>query len=104
MKSMDTITKLLKTGPLKDLNIAERAFYLNRQINRSQKIIPQGIKSDISTMLYDLTYTEMVLSLSRLYDNPSKKYPTRCIKQLYQIVEQSDFDLESKESKIYALN
>jgi hypothetical protein len=100
---MDTVDKLIKTGLLKDLHIAERSFYLNRQINRSQKIIPQGTKSDISTMLYDLTYTEMVLSLSRLYDNPSNKYPTRCIKQLYQHITDSNFDLEAKDNKIYAL-
>ena len=101
--SMETIANLIRTGLLKDLLIAERSFYLNRQINKSHKIIPPGIKSDISTMLYDLTYTEMVLSLSRLYDNPSRKYPTRCIKQLYQELRQINFEAEAKEPKIYAL-
>jgi len=100
---METIIDIIKPGLLRDLHIAERSFTLNKQINLSQKDIPAGNKTQIAKMLFDLTYTEMVLALCRLYDNPSKKYPTRCIKQLYQLFKASDYQIEMKRSSVTAL-
>jgi len=100
---MGTIIDIIKPALLKDLHIAERSYTLNRQINKSQKEIPTGSKTEIAKMLFDLSYTEMVLSLCRLYDNPSKRYPTRCIKQLYEFIKKNDFQTELKRSPDIAL-
>lgn len=100
---MEKIIEIITKGLLKDLHIAERSLYLNRKISELRDKIPKGTKSDISTMLYDLTYTELVLSLSRLYDSLNERYPTRCIRQLYETLRNSSFEPETKEEKAYAL-
>ena len=84
MRYMDNITAIITNGLLKDLHIAERTFYLNRKISLLHSTIPEGYKYDISYILYDLSYTEMILGLSRLYDNLNNRYPTRCLKLLYK--------------------
>lgn len=96
---MEAITHLIKNGLLKDLHIAEKSFRLNKKISESQNEIVNPVKKDISKILYDLTYTEMILSLCRLYDKPDKSYPTICLKQLYKKLKESDYKLELKESK-----
>jgi len=47
----------------------------------------------------DLSYTEMVLSLARIYDTPNKKYPTRCLKKLYSIIKESDYQIALNDNK-----
>jgi len=46
----------------------------------------------------------MVMSLCRLYDNPSKKYTTRCIRQLYEFAKMSDYKMELKVPSNLALS
>ncbi len=100
---MESITHLIKSGLLKDLHIAERSFLLNKKISESQKDFSTGTKADISKILFDLTYTEMVLSLCRLYDTPNKRYPTRCLKQLYEAIKSDNYQTDLKESKTIIL-
>ncbi len=95
---MESITHLIKTGLLKDLNIAEKSFRLNKKIVDSKNDIHSNCKIDIANILYDLTYTEMLLSLCRLYDTPDKKYPTICLKQLYKKIKEINYEVVLKES------
>ncbi len=101
---MENIKKIIKEGILNDLHICERSFRLNKSINESQKKIPQGVKTDIAGILYNLTYTELVLSLARIYDNSSSKYPTRCLKALYNYLETNMSNLRLQESKDIVLS
>jgi len=96
---MDEIQNIIKNGLVKDIAIAERCLKLNRKINRLHANTEDKIKKDISLILYDLSYTEMVLSLSRIFDTPSKKYPTRCLKKLHQIADQVDLTEELNKNK-----
>ena len=91
---MDAVTNLIQNGLLKDLLISQRSYLLNKEIHEISKVKLTPIKTDISKILYDLTYTEMVLALCRLYDEPAKKYPTRCIKQLYMLIKDAEYKTE----------
>ena len=93
---MDLIKDIIVKGLLGDLKIAERSFRLNKKIKELGKADLETSKKDISEILRDLSYTEMVLSLARIYDNPNKKYPTRCLKRLYQVVKEADFQIDLK--------
>lgn len=100
---MEKIKQIILSGLLKDVLISEKSFSLNKEINETYAAIPKGIKASISDILYDLSYTEMVLSLSRLYDNTSKKYPTRCLKQLYSYVKSENYNIDISEFREDAL-
>src|SRR6476661_3341549 len=91
---METLKKIILNGVLKDVLLAERAYSLNKEININYSTIPKGISVDISNILYDLSYTEMILALCRIYDTPSKKYPTRCLKQIYKVIKEADYNLD----------
>jgi hypothetical protein len=93
---MEQITDLIKNGLLRDLIITERSFLLNKKIKDSTGKLSSSTKLEISKILYDLTYTELVLGLCRLFDTP-KNYPTRCLKQLYNIVEVSENIIKVKD-------
>jgi hypothetical protein len=91
---METLKQIILKGVLKDVLLAERSYTLNKEINISHSKITKGVDADISWILYDLSYTEMVLSLCRIYDTPNKRFPTRCLKQIYQVIKESDYDLD----------
>jgi len=91
---METLKQIILKGVLKDVLLAERSYTLNKEIKISHSKIPKGVDADISWILYDLSYTEMVLSLCRIYDTPNKRFPTRCLKQIYQVIKKSDYDLD----------
>lgn len=97
---MESISHLITTGLLNDLIVAERSYLLNKAINKMHSGIESNIKTDISKILFDLSYTEMVLSLASLYDNTSKKYQTRCIKRLYQLVEEENYEVFVNKSNV----
>lgn len=91
---MEVLKKIILNGILKDLLFAERSYYLNKEINTNYSEIPKGINFEISKIMYDLSYTEMVLAICRIYDATNKKYPTRCLKQIYKVIKEADYDLE----------
>lgn len=91
---METIKRIILGGVLKDVLLAERSYSLNKEINVNYSTIPKGISVDISDILYELSYTEMVLALCRIYDAPSNKYPTRCLNQIYKVIQSADYNLE----------
>jgi hypothetical protein len=96
---MNEIKNIIQEGLTKDIVIAERCLKLNKKISQFHNKTSDKIKKDISLILYDLSYTEMVLSLSRIFDIPDKKYPTRCIKKLHQIARQEILQDEIKKNK-----
>jgi hypothetical protein len=99
----DPVYSLLK-GVLNDVLLAERSFSLNREINTSYPTMPKGVEADISWILFDLSYTEMVLSLCRIFDTPDKKYPNRCLRQIYKVIKDSDYDIHIQDRNEVLLN
>lgn len=91
---METLRKIILHGVLKDVLLAERSYSLNKEINTNYSKIPKGVSVNISNILYDLSYTEMILALCRIYDTASNKYPTRCLKQIYKVIKEADYDLD----------
>ena len=96
---MDLIKDIIVRGLLGDLRIAERSFRLNKKIKELGKEDLAITKKGISEILRDLSYTEMVLSLARIYDNPNRKYSTRCLKRLYQVIKDADYQVDLKNHK-----
>lgn len=88
---MEDIQNIILKGLLKDISIANRCLKLNYKIGQRLKVISSQTKRDMSKILYDLTYTEMILSLARLYDIPKKKYSVRCLGSLYKKIEQTNY-------------
>src|SRR5207237_1970728 len=91
---MEILKRIILKGVLKDLLLAERSFSLNKEININYSSIPKDVNIEITNILYDLSYTEMILSLCRIYDTPHKKHPTRCLKQIYNVFEEADYDFD----------
>jgi len=95
---MESIKNVILKGLLVDIKIAERSFRLNKKINELYNENLQPLKKSIATIMSDLSYTEMVLSLARIYDTP-KNYPTRCLKQLYSIIKKSNYQIALNDNK-----
>ena len=96
---MESIKNVILNGLLADIKIAEQSFRLNKKINELYNENLQPLKKSIATIMSDLSYTEMVLSLARIYDTPNKKYPTRCLKQLYLIIKESNYQIALNDNK-----
>lgn len=90
---METLKKIILNGILKDVLYAERSYTLNKEIYTNYSTIPKGVGVDITNFLYDLSYTEMVLALCRIYDTPNN-YPTQCLKQIYKVIKEADYNLD----------
>lgn len=91
---METLKRIILSGILKDVLLAERSYSLNKEINTSHSEMLEGVEADIAWILYDLSYTEMILSLCRIYDTPDKRFPTRCLKQIYKFIKDNSYDLD----------
>lgn len=94
--SREAIEDTVKNGLLVDIFRFERALALKRKIaSHSEEI------NDSSNGNYGLAFraissaltTEAILAASRLNDNPSKKYPTRCLRGLLSYLEKYHEDL-----------
>jgi len=96
---MESIKKVILNGLLADIKIAERSFRLNKKINELYNKNLQPPKKSISTIMRDLRYTEMILSLARIYDNLNKTNPIRCLKKLYSIIKESDYQIALDDNK-----
>ena len=81
---MESIKNVILKGLLVDIKIAERSFRLNKKINELYNENLQPLKKSIATIMSDLSYTEMVLSLARIYDTP-KNYPTSVLNSYTQL-------------------
>lgn len=88
--SREAIEDTVKKGLLGDIFRFERALALKRKIGSHSEAI-----NDSSNGNYGLAFraissalsTEAVLAASRINDNPSKKYPTRCLRGLLSYLE-----------------
>ncbi|WP_237133822.1 hypothetical protein [Pseudohongiella sp. O18] len=88
--SREAIEDTVKNGLIGDIFRFERALALKRKIASHSELI-----NDTSNGNYGLAFrtidsslsTEAILAASRINDNPSKKYPTRCLRGLLSYLE-----------------
>ena len=81
---------ILDNGLVSDLYKAERAIHVNKRIRDNAKYINESKVSSRTLFVYiqTLSFNEAVLALSRIYDNPDKRYPTRCILRVIELLKE----------------
>lgn len=88
---------ILDNGLVPDMYKAERAIHVNKRIRANANYINESKASSRTLFVYiqTLSFNEAVLALSRIYDNPDKRYPTRCILKVIELLKD-----KSKETPI----
>jgi len=87
----EQISDIILHGLVTDLYRTERAIIIHQEIGKYSTIINESnsqIKK-VFILLQELLFTEAILSLSRIYDTPNKKYPNRCILRLINMLKDS---------------
>jgi len=80
--SIDKFEDLVKNGLVADIFKADRAFYTMKEVGESSNKINKNEPSSFRELfgtIQDALQSETLLATSRLFDRPSKFYPTRCI-------------------------
>jgi hypothetical protein len=91
MTDLEKIQDLQLEGIAKDIFKAELNFNIYLKIkNVWERLKDLDINEQkLFVYLKDSAVEKTVLHLSKLYDNPNKKYPTRCIEEVIKVVEQN---------------
>ena len=92
----------IKNGLVTDIFKMERSYALLRKISEySQQINISNLVNFgyLFGAIQQSLQTDAILSVARLYDNPNKRYPTRCIKGLLQFLEDNINELPSIQEK-----
>ncbi len=90
MELPDKIKDILETGIVSDLFKAQRSLYVHRIIGKHSKDINNAMRyqREIFVLLQNLTFSDMTLALTKLYDKPNKHYPNRCILALIKVLKE----------------
>lgn len=92
----------VEKGLLIDIFRFEQSLALIRKIAEYSNVINNSSNGNFGRAFGAINAalsTEAVLSASRINDNPSKKYPTRCLKGLLKYLEDYNDDLPSLKEK-----
>ena len=88
----DQLEDLVKKGLVPDIFKMERAYSLLKTIGANASAINArgaGNLGELFGALQIALQTDAILAAARLYDPPSKKYPTRCISGLLDFLERN---------------
>ncbi|NHJ87927.1 MAG: hypothetical protein FK734_20860 [Asgard group archaeon] len=79
---------ILDKGLVTDLYKAERAIFVNKKIEENAIYInaSESYSRQLFIYIQTLSFNEAVLALSRIYDTPDNRYPTRCLLQVIEIL------------------
>jgi hypothetical protein len=85
---LDKITDIINNGLIIDVFKAEQAIFVNKLIGKYADEINSSSDSTKAFFVYiqNLTFSEAILSLSRIYDKPDNKFPNRCILGLINLL------------------
>ena len=91
MTDLEKIQDLQLQGIAKDIYRAELNFKIYLKIKNVWERLKDIEINEQKLFVYlkDCAVEKTVLHLSKLYDNPNKKYPTRCIEEVINVVEQN---------------
>jgi hypothetical protein len=84
----DQISDIILHGLVTDLYKTERAIIIHKEIGRNASIINSSNShiKQLLVLMQQFSFDEAILSLSRIYDTPSKKYPNRCVLNLIELL------------------
>lgn len=91
MTDLEKIKDLQLEGVTKDLFKAELNFNIYLKIKNVWERLKDLDIDEQKLFVYikDCAVEKTVLHISKLYDNPNKKYPTRCIEEVINVVDQN---------------
>lgn len=85
----DELAQLLQDGVVSDIAKAERAYALLAVVGQHAEAINASKRNygELFGTVQHLAAAETLISVARLYDRPSRKYPTRCLRALLEQLE-----------------
>jgi len=96
MLTRDYIEDIVKEGLVQDIFKMEQSYELMKTIGSKTNEIKSNILNTYDELFGTIQYalqTETLLAAARIYDSPSKKYPTRCIRGVLQYLSDNTIEL-----------
>ena len=93
---MDQLADVLKNGLVPDIFKMERAYDLLMAIGENVSVLNSretGNFGELFGAFQIALETEAILAVSRVYDKPDKRYPTRCIQRALDLLEHHSKDM-----------
>ncbi len=102
MLSRDKLEDIIKKGLVNDIFKMEQSYELMKTIGDNSKQFNGGALSELKTLFVTIQnslQTEVILAAAKIYDKPSRKYQTRCLRGALQYLSDNALELPSiKES------
>jgi hypothetical protein len=92
MNAKETV-KSYMDGIVADLFAAEQAYALLKQIGQNANAINQANFGALFGPLQSVLSNACFLSVAKLFEKPSKNYPTRSIRSVLELLERSSNEL-----------
>jgi hypothetical protein len=90
------IEDIVKKGLVNDIFKAEQAYELVKAIGLKSEEMKSGQLKSYDELFGAIQYafqTEALLSVAKVYDSPSKKYPTRCLRGVLKYLSEHTHEL-----------
>ncbi|MEL6441317.1 MAG: hypothetical protein AAFQ80_18945 [Cyanobacteria bacterium J06621_8] len=88
MSSREELRNQLQAGLVRDIFKMERAYFLIQEISAKGSDIDKNHDYiELFQIIQNSLLTEAVMAVSRIYDKPSKKYPTNCLQSILSFIE-----------------
>ena len=81
MQTRDQIRDIIENGIVKDIFLFDRSHAMIQTIKEHSNTIDNNKENfkELFLTIYSALNTEAVMAIARVYDDPSKRYPTRCL-------------------------
>ena len=93
MAAREIVKSYLMDGIVADLFVAEQTYALLKQIGQNANAINQANFGALFAPLQSVLSNAFFLLIAKLFEKPSKKYPTRSIPSVLQLLERSSHEL-----------
>ena len=96
MLTRDYIEDLVKEGLVKDIFKMEQSYELWKTIGLKKEEFSSGSLQKYNELFGIIQYalqTEIILAAARIYDIPSQRYPTRCLRGILKFLSENSIDL-----------
>ena len=93
MTALEELDDLVRNGLVSDIFRMERAYRLLFGIGEQSATLNGGNFGELFGAVQNALELEAVLATARLYDKPNRRYPTRCLRQVLDFLEQRATEL-----------
>lgn len=94
MTSKEELNNLLIAGLVNDIFKMERAYFCIKEITaKGSDIDKHSSFTELFQSIQNSLLTEAIMAVARVYDEPSRKYPTLCIKNILDYIENNTNNL-----------